>query len=602
MMTKYAVLGLALLATGCGAGGVAHSTALTPAAATAAPTGTARFTLTIPNASTTSATNRRPAFVSPSTLSGTIQVNAVITQLDLSVGSPNCANVTGGRACTISAPAPIGSDTFAITLYDGAFTAGMHTGNALSAASNFMATVTEGTANVTTPLILGGIVAAVDVTVGALTGESPGTAPVTITTYDVHNNTIIGAAAYADATGAAAPITIATNGTPQFTLHDAPQSGSSVQVAGTSDVVTLQLNAPATILGSYLTVTSHGGSALPAVAVTNRFIAVTGTLQTTLLAAQVNYQPDDIALAPSDASLVTGVPNGFAFSITSASGGGFLGYFNSSTESIQKCTVTGFSLGVAPIENGIVSAFNGADNIQTSPSGVTFYPLAALNGSPCAGTPYTSNAAGFAQYLVFDQAHNLLYEGDNNHQLTYDDFVPPSALSSNTLLASYAAVPHDLLSLNGATYFLSGCSNQLNIEVSTNPATQATAGTDSLCSLSAAPDGRVYGLGTLGKQAWVYNGTALMTAYTPANGFTIAVSTLPYNLAIGPDGSAYTTDNASTIQGVSPAGVPSTVVIAPPGGNIGFLKGVFDGHNGFVYAYYDDGLHAGVEYVYRISY
>ena len=93
-----------------------------------------------------------------------------------------------------------------------------------------------------------------------------------------------------------------------------------------------------------------------------------------------------------------------------------------------------------------------------------------------------------------------------------------------------------------------------------------------------------------------------MTAYTPANGFTIAVSTLPYNLAIGPDGSAYTTDNASTIQGVSPAGVPSTVVIAPPGGNIGFLKGVFDGHNGFVYAYYDDGLHAGVEYVYRISY
>ena len=521
------------------------------------------------------------------------------TELDLSAGSPNCQSIASGRVCTITDPAPLGADTFTVVLYDGAFTGGMHTGNALSGASNFAATVAEGTGNITTPLILGGVVAAADVTVGALTAGTPGTVPVIVTTYDIQNNTIVGSPTYVDRTGAADPVTLTTNFTPQLTLHDGAQSGSSVQVAGTSDAVTLQLNAPATILGSYLTVRNNGGT-LPAFT-PSRFIALNGTLQATLLPIQVNYTPDDVYLAPSDSALITGVPNGFAFSITSASGDGFLGYFSSGSETIQKCSISGFTLGVAPMENGIVSAFNGADNVQTSPSGVTFYPLSALNGSPCAGSAYTSDAAGFAKSLVFDQTHNLLFEGDNNDQLSYDGFTAPSTFYGNAFLSSYGGAPHDLIALSGTTYFLPGCSSQLEIEDSTNPATTATAAGETLCSLSAAADGRVYGLGTTGKRIWVYNGTATMVAYTPSNAFTIAVSTQPDNLVIGPNGNAYTDDNNDTIQGVTAAGVASSVVLVPPLSTDGHLRGIFDGHNGFLYGYYDD-FNLGAEYVYRISY
>jgi sugar lactone lactonase YvrE len=80
------------------------------------------------------------------------------------------------------------------------------------------------------------------------------------------------------------------------------------------------------------------------------------------------------------------------------------------------------------------------------------------------------------------------------------------------------------------------------------------------------------------------------------------LSTQPNNLAIGPDGRAYATDGASQIQAVTPAGAQATLIIPAPGGNVGFLKGIFDGHNGYLYAPYDDGLHAGREYFYRISY
>lgn len=602
-------LGIALLCTACSGGGT-HPTVLTaPSIASPgkAANGTARFSLTIPNASAAPASARRAAFVSPSTLSGTIAVNGgPATELDLSVASPACVTVSGGRACLISVAAPIGAtDTFTLVLYSGAFTGGVHTGNALSAASNFTAAVNEGASNVTIPLILGGIPLSVDVAIiGSLVAGAPTTVPVVITAYDANNNTIVGAGNYADPTGADAPLTLAVSAPQQLMLHDGAQAAQSIQVAGPSDTVTFQLQAPANILGTYLSVKNNAGQSLHAFNLT-RFVGLSGTLTSTLLGGSISYFPDDVYLAPSDNTLISGVPNGFAFSLTSASGGGFLGYLNSATETLEFCSISGgaYTLGVGSITSGIVSAFNAVDNIGSPPTGITFYPLASLTGGVCTGgSPYVSGTSGFAKSLTFDASRNELFEGDCDGNFGLNMFTPPSTLSGNSTQTTYSSViaPHDLIALAGTTYYLTGItSNTLN---GINPTVAATAGSDHLTALRNGQDGRVYALGTVNNEVYAYNGSAAMQPYTPASAFTISLSTQPNNLAIGPDGSAYATDGASTIQAVTPAGTASSVVIPPPSGNIGFLRGIFDGRNGYLYAFYDDGLHAGHEYFYRISY
>ncbi len=607
----FALIASIGILAGCGGGGShavpstgSSSSGLSGSGTTGAQ-GTARFSLTIPNASAAPAGTRRAAFVSPSTLSGTIAVNGgAVTELDLSVASPNCTTISGGRACEISVAAPIGaSDTFTLVLYSGAFTGGVHTGTALSGASNFTSAVAEGVSNVTKPLILGGIPLLVDVAInGTLVAGTPATVPVVVTAYDASNNVIVGAGNYADATGAAAPLTISL-GSPQLMLHDGAQTASSITVAGPTDTVTLQLQAPANILGTYVTVKNNASQTLQAFNLT-RFVALNGTLTSTLLASSIIFFPDDVYVAPSDNTLVSGVPNGLAFSFTSASGGGYLGYLNSATEGLLYCAVPGgFTLGIGSITSGIASAFNGADNIGTLPTGIIFYPLGQLTntGPACAGgTPYTSNTTGFAKSLAFDATHNELFEGDSDGNLDVNTFASPT-LGGNSVIGTFGgSLPRDLISVAGTTYYLTGTTN--NTIRGLNPILTATAGSDQLTALRNGQDGRVYALGKLNSQVWVYNGTATMQPYTAANAFSITLSTQPDNLAIGPDGSAYATDGASQIQAVTPGGSQTTLIIPAPGGNVGSLRGIFDGRNGYLYAEYDDGLHAGHEYFYRISY
>ena len=99
---------------------------------------------------------------------------------------------------------------------------------------------------------------------------------------------------------------------------------------------------------------------------------------------------------------------------------------------------------------------------------------------------------------------NQLFEGDNDGNFALNMFSTPT-LSGNASLASYPGTPpHDLLALNGTTYFLTGTlSNTLN---GVNPSISATAGTDHLTALRNGQDGRIYALGTVNKQVWVYNG------------------------------------------------------------------------------------------------
>ena len=602
-MTRSGIIALsgALLLSGCAG---AHSTGALPNTPTTggsanAPAATARFTLTIPNAATASAKTRVPAYVSSSTLSAGVTVNGgTATGVDLSVGSTNCTAVSGGRVCTIAAPAPIGADTFGMKLYDGPLSGGLPTGTVLSAASNFAANVSEGSANVTVPLVLGGIPASVDVSTGAPPAAgTPATYPLTITAYDADGNVIVGPANYTDTIGNTGIHLVINIASSQVTLHDGAQSGTLINVAGPTDAVTLQLSAPANILGVPLIVTNPTSSRLPAHA--SQFIAFNGTLTATLLATQVFATPDYTYSAPLDASQASGMPNGFVISVGSQSSGEVLSYFNSSTETFSSCSFnTGFNLEPAAVDGGIAVAYNGAFNVLTSPEGVAFYPLSIFTGNGCgSGTQYLNND-NFPKGLAYDHDNQQLLESESDNTLRSDAF-NGSAFSGQATVASYSHVPAAVAAFDDRRAFLDA-DHPGDVYIQNFPdAIQALSAASTPAALTiSGEDRRVYTLDSVTKAVFVSNGTSASVRYT-SGAFTTAGATL----AIGPDGVAYTAAGAATAFALAPGAASSTsVTLAPPNGYSGYAQAVYDGHNGYVYVYYDDGNNNGTENVYRLSY
>ena len=600
--------------SGCTSGGTRVTPAGAPAQATPGTQTTARFSLTIPAAGSAAAVHRRlPAYVSSSTLSASVQVNGgAATGVDLGAASPNCTTVTGGRACIITATAPVGPDTFKLLLYSGPLVGNSPTGSLLSGASNFSATIAEGSANVTVPLVLGGFPANVNLRAPGLVGRAPATVPMVVTALDAAGNTIVGPAAFIDATGSAATLTLAlATSTTQLTLHDGAQSGPSVSVTGPTDTVTLQLNAPGDVLGGVFTVENSASSYLLPTSAGGQKIAVTGTLAPTLLgAASIAEQPDYTYFAPIDSRITTGVPSGFAFSMGTqgANGGIEIGYFDAATENIAACIYTSDNnLAVAPVTGGLAFVFNGSFNVNTPPFGVTFVPVANLNGSTCTGTSYVTSSVAdvpsHATALVFDPSPGRLYEGETDNSFRTDSFTSQAFSNNATIASGYAAPINSPVALNDRQFFLDAASNVIYTQQGVAAPTAITAPGSSLTSLALSEEeSAAYALDPQQKCVWVYSPVAgTPVQYTPANSFTGTLATQQWNLAVGADGRAYATDGNSTIWAVTTGGTQTTLAIPPPGGNIGFLRAIFDGHNGYLYAYYDDGLHAGVQYFYRIS-
>jgi hypothetical protein len=266
---------LVALTSACSHGSSATSALPGAGSATSQPAATAtiRLTMTIPArgvATTTIVSGKRTVqYVSPSTLSGVVTVNGGAAQIfDLSVASPMCVSVSGGRACSLPVKSPVGSDTFAITLYDSAYTGSLPTGNPLSAASNFMATIAEGQSNVTLPLVLGGVPATSTLTVFGDPGTSTVPAhnvPIIVTAKDAQANTIIGAAPYVNASGAAVPIVVSEQLMPLVNSNDPPLvlngtslgTATSATIASPTDALAFTADAAGqALLGVPLRVTS----------------------------------------------------------------------------------------------------------------------------------------------------------------------------------------------------------------------------------------------------------------------------------------------------------------------------------------------------------
>jgi len=628
---------LALIASigvlaGCGGGGshaVPSAVSGSSGSSTQGAQGVARFTLTIPNRGVQIAgKGRTPQYVSASTLSASITATPgnIITNIDLSIASPLCTTITGGRACTLPVTAPIGSDHFSMVLYSGACTGGppcTPTGSPLSAASSFgPITVTEGQTNVTAPLILGGIPAAVDVSAAGLVSGTAATLPLTITAYDVSGNVIVGPAAYVDATGAAAPLNVALGIVPynnQVTLHDGAQSNTTISVAGPTDATSVQLSAPANVIGIPFVVTTPALAILPAHS--SQIVAVSGALTATLLATSITDMPDYTLYAPMNVNSATGMVNGFVFDFGYQSNGGHIGFFNSNAvpENLNYCNVPILQAdaAVSPIDGGIAFAFSAGLFVDTSPWGLNWLPRADFTSVTCpAGTPYETDTLGTPGSVVRSMAydpvgHKLFTGGDTsttalglgvtvNPSLRYESF-SGAALSADTLLVNNLANPIvSMINTNNRRFFLVGSGgNVVNTQSGVGAPTTATIPGTNLYTIVAGYDGRAYTLDVRNKTVYAWDGTSAPIRYT-TGAFVNSPPNRQWQLAMGPDGTAFVDNGARTVESLPPSGSSTSVTIPTVSGN-GLVDALFDGTNGYVYAVINDGLSNGTMNVVRIS-
>ena len=286
-MQRYAALIVAVALAGCG--GSHASSAFAPPTgggpASAAKTRGVNLTLTIPDR-TTSASHRVPAYVSAATQSAIVSVSPGPIVTDVALTGAACTPISGGRVCSFSVTAPITTpgfpDTFSLALYDTPCGGGppctITGGNALSAASGFTAYVTEGAANVTVPLTLGGVVAGVQsFAVAQETSSVPPASShdlaIAVTGVDAAGDIIVGPASYVDASGNAVSLNVSareqfanSSNLPQFVLDGVLQAGvASVSIPGPGHTLALRVDTPGqAVLGVQLRVTSTSSAWSPA--------------------------------------------------------------------------------------------------------------------------------------------------------------------------------------------------------------------------------------------------------------------------------------------------------------------------------------------------
>lgn len=223
----------------------------------------ATFVIAVPPKTT--ATMRRPLYISPNTQSVTISVSGEpAVTANLTASSPGCSAANGTLSCSIPVVAPVGNDTFAISLF-----AGLNgSGSALSS-GEAQAAIVAGAAN-TVPVTLSGIVASVSVALG-VSQPSVGTAgsiPLIVVAKDASGATIVGPAGYSvpivltdnDASGATSLSATTLNG-PSSSVslsYDGAAMGSAATIGASASGVPPSAVTGATVVAA-LPATSAAG-------------------------------------------------------------------------------------------------------------------------------------------------------------------------------------------------------------------------------------------------------------------------------------------------------------------------------------------------------
>ncbi len=261
-MKKLVAIALAAgLLSACGGGGGSGTAPAPGADVPSARRAAVTFTLELPDRQAPSSGTRSPRYISPATLSAVVTLTgyngATVTappyaaNIDAVNGCTNlvvpgelarqAAGVPRGPSkraatCSFSVPALVGTDTFAVALYDAAQTSATPTtlaGNVLSLGTSAPAAVVENAANVV-PITLNGVVASLQLTVLPALVEPGAVTPVTLSVvaYDADNYAITGPGTFAT------PVVLTSNQPLYYTIAPAsltiPLTGATTTYPGTN--------------------------------------------------------------------------------------------------------------------------------------------------------------------------------------------------------------------------------------------------------------------------------------------------------------------------------------------------------------------------------
>ena len=190
---------------------------------------------------------------------------------NLTPGSPNCVTPQGGTpTCTASVNAPIGSDTFVVTLYAGVGGSGSVLGT-----KTVMQSVLANATN-TIALVMNGVVSSISLALGTTTlpAGAPASLPLVVNAYDAQSNIIVGSGIYSDANGN--PLTIVLSAQRSAPTVQSPYSAGAVTLSGTT---LTSPTAPLTVsydgnalLSAQFTATVTGGASIQPATATLTFV------------------------------------------------------------------------------------------------------------------------------------------------------------------------------------------------------------------------------------------------------------------------------------------------------------------------------------------
>jgi hypothetical protein len=357
MRTLICVVCTAAIVAGCGAAGHGSVGPLPrpQPSSTAHSGGNAVFVIKIPKAKSQKSGRMhfagqrsvRTQYVSQSTQSISIAANGGVPFIaDLTPNSPGCVPPTQNTplTCTISAPEPVGADTFSFTTYDqtGA------TGNALSSAT-VTATIVAGQAN-DVSVTLNGIVASISLSLVPANPPlgTPAEVGLTVDAMDADGNIITSPGSYVDASGNAVTITLSDSDSKHTTLSQATVASPSASV----------------------TVDYDGGALTSAL-----FTATTGEISTT--------GSQDAVLAPSSGSAAP-VPVPTTLSVN--------GNTDSRTFSVSEPSYSG-TFTATPSDTGIctVNTVDGTDFTVMGGSSAGICTVTVTDSNGIAAQVYVSN-------------------------------------------------------------------------------------------------------------------------------------------------------------------------------------------------------------------
>jgi streptogramin lyase len=232
----FSVLPIALGACAGGSSAFApHAAAPIPTASrlpTASSQANVSFTIRIPSAAS-AAHRRRPDYVSMGTNSISVTVAPAATSASPSPSPPTVLNCTSGQTCTVSLTAPVGSDMFSVTLYQGTNASGAVLGIGKATQSIVIDTANQ------VLVTLDGVVNSVSlaVTPTTLPAGTSATETVSVNALDAAGYTIVAPGGYVDANDA--PLTISVAKTDYGNgkgVTSGPASGSLAYTYNGSDI------------------------------------------------------------------------------------------------------------------------------------------------------------------------------------------------------------------------------------------------------------------------------------------------------------------------------------------------------------------------------